>query len=419
MTAADQRDDARRARQQLALLSLAMLLGMSPWFSATAVAPALADRWSASTATTAWLTMAVQLGFVAGTLLSALLMLPDRWSPRRLAGGSAIVAAITTALIIVRADSPAEAIGLRFMTGAALAGVYPPGMKLVAGWWRARRGMAIGVLIGFLTIGSASPHLIRAVVRQDEWQLVLLGAATCSALAGMVILTWVREGPHQAPPTPFDIHGLRRIVGNRGVVLATGGYLGHMWELYAMWSSIGIFWAYIIARRALDPALAPVLAFATIATGLLGCVAAGIVADRVGRSRVTIIAMAVSGACALAIGGLLEAPLPLLAAVAIVWGVAIIADSAQFSACITELAPREYVGTALTLQTCLGFLLTMVTIRFVPIWAARWGWTYAYAPLAIGPALGMFSMWRLGNASRTDAPSDSPPLAAARPSAAQ
>jgi MFS family permease len=238
-------------------------------------------------------------------------------------------------------------------------------------------------------------------------------------LAGLVILVWVREGPHQAPPTPFDVRGLRRIVGNRGVVLATGGYLGHMWELYAMWSSIGIFWAYVVARRALDPALAPTLAFATIATGLLGCVAAGIVADRVGRARVTIIAMAVSGACALGIGGMLEAPLPLLATVAIVWGVSIIADSAQFSACITELAPREYVGTALTLQTCLGFLLTMVTIRLVPIWAARWGWAYAYVPLAIGPALGILSMWRLGNVAVKGSTAEPTTLAAPTPPAAR
>ena len=401
--------DQREARRQLALLSLAMLLGMSPWFSATAVAPALAERWGAAMTTTAWLTMAVQLGFVAGTLLSALLMLPDRWSVRRLAGGSALLAAATTALIILRSDSPAEAIGLRMVTGAALAGVYPPGMKLVAGWWRDRRGMAIGVLIGFLTIGSASPHLVRAVVSPSDWQLVLAGAALCSALAAIVFLRWIREGPYQAPPTPFNVHGLRRIVGDRGVVLATGGYLGHMWELYAMWSSIGIFWAFVVGRRALDPALAPALAFATIATGIVGCIVAGVVADRVGRARVTIVAMAVSGACALGIGRLLDAPLPVLALVAIVWGVTIIADSAQFSACVTELAPREYVGTALTLQTCLGFLLTMVTIRLVPVWVSTWGWEVAYTPLAIGPALGILAMWRLGAAVRSDAARAGPP----------
>ena len=396
--------DSREARRQLVLLSLAMLLGMSPWFSATAIAPALAERWSASPATTAWLTMAVQLGFVGGTLLSALLMLPDRWSARRLAGGSALLAAASTAMLLVRSDSPGEAIALRALTGMFLAGVYPPGMKLVAGWWRDNRGMAIGVLIGFLTIGSASPHLVRAVVAPDDGRLVLAGAAICSLIAGALILRWVREGPHQARPTPFDLHGLRRILGDRGVVLATGGYLGHMWELYAMWSSIGIFWAYVVARRSLDPSLAPALAFVTIAAGILGCIAAGIQADRVGRARVTIIAMGVSGACALGIGRLLDAPFVVLLAVAILWGISIIADSAQFSACVTELAPREYVGTALTLQTCLGFLLTMVTIRLVPVWADRWGWEVAYAPLAIGPAFGIIAMWRLGRAPRRDVP---------------
>jgi MFS family permease len=392
--------EASDARRQLALLSVAMLLGMSPWFSATAVAPALAARWGVSASTTAWLTMAVQLGFVGGTLLSALLMLPDRWSARRLAGGSALLAALMTALITLIPDTPVGAIALRLATGAALAGVYPPGMKLVAGWWRDRRGMAIGVLVGFLTIGSASPHLIRAVVPPGAWQFVLIGAALSSALAGILFLASVREGPYQAPPIPFDVRALRRIMSDRGVVLATGGYLGHMWELYAMWSSIGIFWAAVIGRRMLDQALAPALAFATIATGIVGCVVAGVYADRVGRARVTIIAMAVSAACSLGIGLLLDAPLPVLATVAIVWGIAIIADSAQFSACITELAPREYVGTALTLQTCLGFLLTMITIRMVPVWVEQWGWERAYAPLAIGPVLGILAMWRLGSLGR-------------------
>ena len=392
----------RQGRNQLALLSLAMLLGMSPWFSATVVAPVLAERWDATAWTTAWLTMAVQLGFVGGTLLSALLMLPDRWSARRLAGGSALLAAACTAMLLVRADSPTEAIGLRVLTGVCLAGVYPPGMKLVAGWWRDRRGMAIGVLIGFLTIGSASPHLVRSVIAPHDWGLVLVGASVCSLVAGAIMLAWVREGPHQAPPTPFDLHAFRRILGHRGVVLATGGYLGHMWELYAMWSSIGIFWTYVVARRSLDPSLAPALAFATIAAGIVGCVAAGIHADRVGRARVTIMALGVSGACALGIGRLIEAPFVVLLTVAILWGIAIIADSAQFSACVTELAPSEYVGTALTLQTCLGFLLTMVTIRLVPVWADRWGWEVAYAPLAIGPAFGMLAMWRLGQMPRRD-----------------
>ena len=383
------------ARSQLALLAVVMVLGMTPWFSATVIAPALAERWSATTAMIAWLTMAVQLGFVGGTLASAALMLADRWSARRLAAGSALLAAVATAMVVIAADSPRTVIALRVLTGVALAGVYPPGMKIVAGWWREGRGMAIGVLVGALTLGSASPHLLRATIGPEKWATVLLAAAACSAAAGLLLLVRVREGPFQAAPTPFDIHGLRRVIGDRGVALATGGYLGHMWELYAMWSSIGVFWGFVIARRGLDPALGPMLAFLSIGFGLVGSVAAGVLADRIGRATVTIVAMTVSGACALGIGLLIDAPVVVLAMVSIVWGIAIVADSAQFSACVTELAPREYIGTALTLQTSLGFLLTIITIRYVPLWAEWWGWRIAYAPLAIGPVLGIISMWRL------------------------
>lgn len=401
------------ARRQLGLLSVVMVLGMTPWFSATVVAPALAERWSASTGTMAWLTMAVQLGFVGGTLGSAALMLADRWSARKLAAASALIAGVATALVVLAADRPYVVIGLRMATGAALAGVYPPGMKMVAGWWRDRRGMAIGVLVGALTLGSASPHLLRATIAPDSWRWVILAAAACSMAAGLLLLAWGREGPFQAPPTPFDVRGLRRVAGNRGVVLATTGYLGHMWELYAMWSSIGLFWAFVIARRDLAPGLAPVLAFASIGAGLAGCIAAGVVADRIGRATVTIVAMMVSGACALGIGFLIDAPLLLLALVSLIWGIAIVADSAQFSACITELAPREYVGTALTLQTSLGFLLTLVTIRYVPVWVESWGWRLAYAPLAIGPVFGMAAMWRL---RRSLVGSGSPVVGESRPS---
>jgi MFS family permease len=376
-----------------------MVLGMAPWFSATAVAPFMIAEWHAAPATAAWLTMAVQAGFVAGTCVSALLLLSDRWSARRLAGWSAAAAALATGALSVRGLTPAAAIALRALTGAALAGVYPPGMKLAAGWWRERRGMAIGVLVGALTLGSATPNLVRALIPTHLWRPTLVVAAAGAALSAALFLALVREGPYQAPSVPFEWRALRRLIANRPAVLATGGYLGHMWELYAMWSSIGLFWGYVTVRRSLPSPLAPALAFATIAVGVAGCIVAGVVADRVGRAAVTIAAMAASGACALLVGALVDAPLPLLVTIAFAWGVAIIADSAQFSACITEVAPAEYVGTALTMQTSLGFLLTIVSIRLVPVWAARWGWERAYLPLAVGPALGIAAMARFGRAA--------------------
>lgn len=369
-----------------------MVLGMSPWFAASVVGPALLAQWHAPPSVESWLTIGVQLGFVAGTLVSAILMLSDRWSPRRLAGASAFVAAAATAAIALPGLSPASVVGLRVITGAALAGVYPPGMKVAAGWWREGRGMAIGVVVGALTVGSASPNLLRALVPAHAWQEVLLAAAAACGVAGILFLATIREGPYQAPSQPFDIHAIGRVLGARGVRLATAGYLGHMWELYAMWTAMTPFWSAVAVRRGLAPGVAAALAFASVGVGIFGCVAAGWAADRSGRALVTIVAMAISGLCALTVGSLLNGPLLLLVAVTFVWGVSVVADSAQFSACVTELAPQEYVGTALTLQTCLGFLLTIVTIRLVPVWAASWGWERAFIPLAIGPALGIAAM---------------------------
>ena len=388
------------AVSQLAALSAAMIFGMTPWFSATVAAPGMIAEWRGSGAESAWLTIAVQLGFVLGTFVSAVLLLSDRWSARRLAGASSILAAATTACLAAPSIGVAEAIALRVVTGVALAGVYPPGIKLVAGWWLDQRGTAIGVLVGALTIGSAGPNLLRLATDGTEWRVVVLGAAAAAMVSALLFFVLVKEGPFQAPSAPFEPGALLAVLRDRGVMLATGGYLGHMWELYAMWSSIGVFWAYAAAVHQLEATTAAVLAFLTIAAGTAGCVIAGVAADRVGRPKVAIIAMVASGACAMVIGSLVAGSLIVLVVVALVWGASIVADSAQFSASVTELAPNKYVGTAITLQTCAGFLLTIVTIKLVPVWVAWWGWERAYMPLAIGPALGVLAMWRLSRDAR-------------------
>jgi MFS family permease len=385
----------RGAQPQLAILAIAMVLGMTPWFSATVAAPGMIAEWGIAAGAAAWLTVAVQIGFVIGTSVSAFLLLSDRFSARLLAAVSSAVAGAATALLAWPHIGPIAAIGLRVLTGIALAGVYPPGIKIAAGWWRTRRGTAIGVLVGALTIGSAAPNLFRVASRSADWRAIVLAAALASLSAGLLFAWFIREGPFKGPATPFDPTALALVFRDRGVMLATGGYLGHMWELYAMWSSIGVFWGYVVAQRALPSLLAPVLAFTTIAVGSVGCVVAGIAADRVGRATVTIVAMAISGSCALAIGSLIHAPIGALVFVTILWGGSIVADSAQFSASVTELAPAQYVGTAITFQTCVGFLLTIASIRLVPVWVEQWGWQVAFAPLAIGPALGIVSMWRL------------------------
>ncbi len=397
MPTADADSLARQQRQALLLLAAGELLAMALWFSASAVAPELSVAWGLSRSQAAWLTNSVQLGFVAGALLSAVLTLSDVVSPRRLVAGSAFLGAVLTASIAAFADSAPVAIALRFLTGMTLAGVYPPGMKIMAGWFRERRGLAIGVLVGALTVGSAAPHLFRVLGGIGDWRLVLYVASVSAALGAALVLG-VRDGPYQAPAARFDPRAIGRILRDRGVFLANAGYFGHMWELYAVWTWIA---AFLVASFAADtaawstPEAAGLLAFGTIAIGGLGAWLAGSAADRWGRTLVTSASMIVSGACCLTAGLLFGGSAAWLVPFCLVWGFAIVADSAQFSACVTELAEESYVGTALTMQTAIGFLLTTATIQLVPVWESAVGWRWAMAPLALGPALGTLAMLRL------------------------
>ena len=382
----------------LLLVAGAELLAMAPWFSASAVAPTLTRLWSLSPGATAWLTISVQLGFVAGAIVSAMLVLADRLSARRLITGSAIVAAAATVGVTLAQDGR-TAIALRLVTGAALAGVYPPGMKIAAGWFKEGRGLAIGILVGALTLGSASPHLVRWAVSPEAWRIVLLAAAGSAVAGGVLVLRIPNDGPFAAPSPPFSLAAAPRILKDRAVALANLGYLGHMWEVYAMWTWMAAFVAASEHTRRGDQAnvagLAGLVTFIVVGSGAFGCWLGGKYGDRWGRSVVTSVAMLISGVCALTVGLVFGGPLLLLIPVLLVWGVSVVADSAQFSAAVSELAPREYVGTALTLQTSMGFLLTCATIYLLPMVAARIGWRWSMSVLAIGPALGIWAMLTL------------------------
>jgi len=385
-------------RRVLAVLAIAELLAMAPWFSASAVAPTLARVWQLSPVTTAWLTISVQLGFVGGALVSAILTLADRLSARRLVAGSAALAAIATLGVAV-SSGITMAIACRLLTGAALAGVYPPGMKIAAGWFREGRGLAIGILVGALTLGSASPHLVRWAVSPVAWRVVLVVAALSALAGGLLVFLVPNDGPYAAPSPPFSLAAAPRILKDRAIALANLGYLGHMWELYAMWTWMAVFiTASEHARRgpgADVTGLAALVTFAVVGSGALGCWLGGKYADRWGRTLITSTAMVVSGTCAVLVGLLFGAPLAALTPLLLVWGISVVADSAQFSAAVSELAPRDYVGTALTLQTSLGFLLTCATIYLLPRVAAFIGWRWSMSVLAIGPALGVWAMLAL------------------------
>lgn len=388
----------------LALLAFAELLGMSLWFAASAVTPQLRTIWGLTPSEAAWLTTIVQLGFVCGTAVAALLNLPDLIPAGRLFSGSALLGAAANAAILA-VPGYRSALVLRFLTGFFLAGVYPPAMKMAATWFRSQRGLAIGVIVGALTVGKATPYLVRAIPRVGLSPVVLT-ASVGAVIAAILVALGYRDGPYPFASRPFSWSHARDVVRVREWRLATASYLGHMFELYAFWTWIPAFLAASVAAdaggRYRAPRFISLLAFATIAVGGLGSVWGGIFADKRGRERLVAISLFMSGSCCVLSGFLFGGPIWVLGALAMAWGFFVIADSAQFSTLVTEAVPAHAVGTALTVQTSLGFLLTMVPMQVVPLIAQRVGWRWSFVVLALGPVAGISAIRRLA-AIRTSA----------------
>ncbi|MBT8336843.1 MAG: MFS transporter [Gemmatimonadetes bacterium] len=395
-------DQDPRRWSRLVLVSVALLLAMSPWFAATAVAEALTVRWELSPGAITALTTVVQIGFVVGTALAALLNLADIWPSGRFFAGCALLAAGVNVALLVAPSYPV-ALGLRFTTGVLLAGVYPPAMKMIATWFRSARGFAIGTVVGALTIGKAAPYLLKALGGEGGAGPVLVGTSLAALTAGLAIALFYDDGPYRFERRPFEWRRVGRVLAHRETRLATAGYLGHMWELYAGWLLVTPYFAAVLEARGFVEVEGPAAAwgFLVIAAGGPGALVAGVLADRWGRERIANAAMVVSGIGSLTLGWLVGAPVAVAAAVAVVWGAAIVADSAQFSAVVTEVAPPDAVGTALTLQTMLGFALTGVSMQWASRLVETAGWVPALSLLALGPVAGIMAMRRLARLRRS------------------
>jgi MFS family permease len=379
------------------LIVVCQIAAMALWFSASAAVPSLLDSGQLSTDAAAALTSAVQIGFVVGTLASAACGLADRFDSRVLFSAAALLGALFNgALLLSGFDHPAAPV-LRFATGLCMAGVYPVGMKLAAGWSTGNMGLLMGALVGAVTLGSAMPHLFYAFV-SIGWEIPVALASGC-AIAAAAAIHLVALGPKHAKSISFHWTDLKALMRNKPILLAQGGYLGHMWELYAMWAWLGSFLVWALPASGLEIKLGhttiSLVTFLVMAAGAIGCLLAGLLADRIGRTLTTIGALLLSGGCALLIGFSVDAGPVVVIVIAAIWGMTVVADSAQFSAAMAELAEPRLIGTVLTLQTSLGFLLTAGSIWLIGHMADTVGWRYAFIVLAIGPLLGALSMMML------------------------
>ncbi|RWB22265.1 MAG: MFS transporter [Mesorhizobium sp.] len=382
----------------LSLLCLAVVLSLTTWFSATAILPELKQELALGPDAEAWLTNGVQVGFVIGALAASLVNLPDLVRLSRLMAAAAFVAALANASLLLNLG-PGGVIAARTITGMALAGVYPPALKLVATWFTRNRGLALGAVIGALTIGSALPHLFRAILTALDWRPVVAAASVATAIGALLFLLFAREGPYPFGKAVFEPSRIGQVFRERPLLLANLGYLGHMWELYAMWAWLLAYTRAAFEAQAIGAAAAASLStFFVVASGILGCLLGGYLSDRIGRTATTAGMMIVSGSCALLMGFLFPGPLWLFMLVAIIWGISVIGDSAQFSAAVTELGDRRFVGTALSVQLGLGFALTVLAIWLTPRFADFiGGWRWAFLLLVPGPALGAIAMLWLRN----------------------
>jgi MFS family permease len=375
----------------LPLIIFSQFTGSSLWFAGNAVIGDLQLDWGLGDQSLAYITSAVQLGFICGTLLFALLLVADRFSPRKVFFCCSLAGAIANVALLAITPGLAALLILRFSTGFFLAGIYPVGMKIAAGWYRQGLGRALGYLVGALVVGTAFPHLIRSSGAELPWQQVIIGVSILATSGGIAMLLAVPDGPQLSSGSAFDPRVLGLIFRSRRFRASAFGYFGHMWELYTLWAFIPL-WLLAYATSHDVSLNIPLWSFLVIAAGFLGCAGGGLISNRLGSSPVAAVQLAVSGLCCLLAPFMFNTgPVPLLAFL-LLWGVTVVGDSPQFSALNADNAPREYVGSALTIVNSIGFLITVFSIQLASSLLPLVGAQYLFWLLFPGPLLGLLAM---------------------------
>ncbi len=385
-----------RSDRALLLVSLAVFLASSTWFSGTAAAAVLKETWGLGEVGASWLTISVQLGFIFGTFFYAFLNLADIFKTRKVFFVSALLGALFNGGFALASEGLGFALALRFLTGVTLAGVYPVGMKIVAQWFRTNLGWRLGVMIGALTLGTAVPYFLFAVGARIDWRMLLLSASALALGGGLIVLLAVPDGPFLKESPRFDARAAFRVFQFRKFRLQALGYFGHMWELYAFWSLLASYLAASFLKN-VQPAISfvPFFSFLAIGGGVFGCLLGGWISRFTGERKVALASMITSAFFCLLSGFLFRFPPSLLIPAILVWGMAVISDSPQFSALAAVSCPPEYTGTALTIQNGIGFAITVISIQFIA-WISQYiGWQWSFAALAPGPLLGALAMARL------------------------
>jgi MFS family permease len=391
----------KKSNRALGLVSVAVLLASSTWFSGTAATPVLRRIWDLTEVQCSWLTVSVQLGFIVGTFLYAFLNLSDIFNTRRVFFVSATLGAAWNSGFAMLSLDFSSALIFRFLTGVTLAGVYPVGMKIIAQWFRSKLGWRLGIMVGALTLGTASPYLIMALGADLDWRWLMLFASGLSLVGGLIVLLGLSDGPYLSKSAPFNPRMVFQIFRHKAFRFQAFGYFGHMWELYAFWSLVATFLAASFSHASpLWQNTIPILSFLIIGIGTGSCILGGWISRSVGEKNVALISLVLSGSFCLTSWILFHLPSIFLAIAVLIWGMVVIADSPQFSALAAKYCPPEYTGTALTIQNGIGFGITVISIQLTAWIAQSFGWRWAFVFLAIGPLLGILSLAKMSTAER-------------------